>query len=173
MSQETAPSLSHAFADEQQIQEASDLSFEFFTRKSSYDAFSLTKDHNRIIGCIDPRDPIDVASGEHKIVIQTAGGAAGEALDASLHITAANDNRIFDIETAIERDKNVRGIMVLGAHHDCKFIKGMPAVLSEMNNPSDFTKESAGKWQSFSIMMKYTQKPLIELWKLLVCNLIF
>jgi len=147
MSQELTPSLSHAYVNET-IQSGADLSYEFFTRKSSYDAFSLTKDHNRIIGCIDPRDPIDVAPGDHKVVIQTAGGAAGEGLDAAIHITAHN-NRVFDIETAIERDKNLRGIMVLGAHHDCKFIKGMPSVLQEMHQPSDFTKESAEKWAEF------------------------
>jgi len=126
-----------------------DLSYDFFTNKKSYGAFSITKDHNRIIGCIDPRDPIDVAPGEHKIVVQTAGGAAGEGVDAALYVTAANNNRPFDIETAIARDKNVRGIIVLGAHHDCKFIKGMPSVLGEMSNPSDFTLESANRWARY------------------------
>lgn len=149
MSRELSPSAEQLESVPSEIQDGLELSYDFFTNKKSYGAFSLTKDHNRIIGCIDPRDPIDVAPGDHKIVIQTAGGAAGEGVDAALYITSENNNRPFDIETAIERDKNVRGIIVLGAHHDCKFIKGMPAVLGEMSNPSDFTLDSANRWASF------------------------
>jgi len=149
MSRELSPSAEHIESAPSEIQIDADLSYDFFTNKKSYGAFSLTKDHNRIIGCIDPRDPIDVAPGDHKITIQTAGGAAGEGVDAALYITAENNFRPFDIETAIERDKNVRGIIVLGAHHDCKFIKGMPSVLGEMSNPSDFTLESTERWASF------------------------
>lgn len=153
MLNETAPSLSHAYvpdgpSDNIEEKDGTKLSYEFFTKKSSYDTFSLTNDHNRIVGCIDPRDPADVNPGDYKIVIQTAGGAAGEGLDASLYLTGARD-KAFDIEAAIERDKNVRGIVVLGAHHDCKFINGMVSVLSEMHEPSDFTKESAFKWAEF------------------------
>lgn len=149
MSREISPSAERVESVPSESQVNADLSYDFFTNKNSYGAFSLTKDHNRIIGCIDPRDPIDVAPGDHKIVIQTAGGAAGEGVDAALYVTAANNNKPFDIETAIERDKNVRGIIVLGAHHDCKFIKGMPSVLGEMSNPSDFTIESADRWADY------------------------
>ena len=149
MSKEMSPRAEQVESAPSEISIDADLSYEFFTNSDSYGAFSLTKDHNRIIGCIDPRDPIDVSPGKHKTVIQTAGGAAGEGVDAALYITAQNNNRLFDIETAIERDKNVRGITVLGAHHDCKFIKGMPSVLSEMSNPSEFTKESADRWANY------------------------
>jgi len=149
MSREFSPSAEHVESVPSESQNHSDISYDFFTNKKSYGAFSLTKDHNPIIGCIDPRDPIDVTPGDHKITIQTAGGAAGEGVDAALYITAENNFKPFDIENAIERDKNVRGVIVLGAHHDCKFIKGMTSVLSEMSNPSEFTKESSNRWASF------------------------
>lgn len=149
MSRELSPSAAQFECVQDGPKDYIDDSYNFFTDKKSYGAFSLTSDHNRIIGCIDPRDPIDVSPGDHKIVIQTAGGAAGEGVDAALYITAHNNNKPFDIENAIERDKNLRGIIVLGAHHDCKFIKGMTSVLEEISKPSDFTLESAERWSNF------------------------
>ncbi len=148
-SRELALNIEQRYPEPADQSESAALSLDFFTDKSSYSPFSLTSDHNRIIGCIDPRDPIDVAPGEHKVVIQTAGGAAGEGVDASIYDSIINDFKPSDIEAAIERDKNVRGITVLGAHHDCKFIGGMPSVLNEMHNPSNFTIDSAAKWANY------------------------
>ena len=56
-------------------------SFEVFTDPKSYKQFDLTKDHMRMVGCIDPRDEQD---DDLKVIMQTAGGAVGKGHDAAL-----------------------------------------------------------------------------------------
>lgn len=125
--------------------ESVEMSRAFYADPQNYGPFSLTKDARQIIGCIDPRDPADEIVGEHKIMIQTAGAGAGEALDTALALTV-DRSRLVSVEEGLEHDAPARLTTVVDAHHGCKFIGSMAVVLQEMAEPSDFTVESAAQW---------------------------
>jgi hypothetical protein len=122
-----------------------DRSREFFMDPSSYGQFQLDQDLRRIIGCIEPRDQ---ESDRLRTVVQTAGGAVGEGLDAALALTVVN-GELTTIKEGIAADRNVRHTVKLCAHHDCRFIKGLASVLDEIADPSDFTADTVEKWTSF------------------------
>jgi hypothetical protein len=121
------------------------LSQEFYGNPDNYGTFSVTRDGRHIVGCIDPRDPTDEEFGGHKIMKQTPGAGVGEAADLAVAYTEVYGD-VFRIEDAAEWDSHTRVSSVLGAHYGCKYVLGMSAVLREMADPSDFTRESATKW---------------------------
>ena len=127
--------------------EAKVQSENFFLKPDSYSPFGLT-DYKRIVGCIEPRDPQGVEPGQHKVVVQTAGGAAGEALDSALALTI--DNKAFvTIEEGLLHDNSKRQTTVFGAHLRCAFIGSLPLVLGEMANPSEMTVDTVKRWSHF------------------------
>jgi hypothetical protein len=124
-----------------------ELSRDFYSNPDNYSQFSLTKDARKIIGCIDPRDPIDESIGDHKVMIQTAGAGTGLALDASLALTVAR-NELVTVEEGLQEDSQSRLTTVLDAHPDCKFVGSMAVVLAEISSPGDMTAESVWYWSS-------------------------
>ena len=114
-SKELALNIEQRYPEPADQSESVALSLDFFTEKSSYSPFSLTSDHNRIIGCIDPRDPIDVVPGEHKVVIQTAGGAA-----VTLNARSSDyfGNRLLSFDKLEEHVTNSVATL-LGNHQEC------------------------------------------------------
>ena len=128
--------------------EGLDLSREFYSNPNNYGPFSLTDDHRRMLGCMDPRDPEGVEHGKIKILVQTAGGGAGEGLDSALAQTA-HTGELVTIEQGAERDSLQRLTTVLGGHHRCLFIASLGLVLGEMTEPGDFTKDSLVRWASY------------------------
>jgi len=117
-------------------------SFELFSDPRSYRPFDLTADHMRIVGCIDPRDEDD--PGVLKTIVQTGGGAAGSGLDASLSLTAADDNnRVYLLEEGLRYDSKLHLTTVAGGHNNtCRFIHGLGLVAKEITAPSDFTDDT-------------------------------
>ncbi len=122
-----------------------DRSLEFFENPSSYRPFDLTPDLQRILGCIDPRDQ---EGANLRVVVQTSGGAVGEAVDAAIALTVTGEETAT-IEQGMTQDHSVRHTTKLCAHHNCKFIHGINTVLGEMSAPSDFTMETYHRWVGY------------------------
>lgn len=117
-------------------------SFEVFTDPKSYKQFDLTKDHMRMVGCIDPRDEQD---DDLKVIMQTAGGAVGKGHDAALAHTAM-DGEPHSLEIGMKEDRLLQRSTVAGAHgNGCRFILGLETVTREIIDPSDRTKYRLGK----------------------------
>ena len=125
--------------------ESVQMSREFFENPGSYAQFTQTADHRGIVGCIEPRDEESTPHGEYKTVMQTSGGAVGEGLDAALALTVIGDKTVA-IGTGMDIDKNRRPVTVFGAHHRCKFVGALDAVVAEMAEPSSFTLDSVEGW---------------------------
>lgn len=120
-------------------------SLEFFTDPQSYTAFDLDESQRRILGCIDPRDQ---EATKLLTLVQTAGGAVGTGLDYAIARTAATGHTTT-IEQGIVADRNVRRSTKLGAHANCKFVAGIPVVLDEMVDPTDFTQNGVERWINY------------------------
>jgi hypothetical protein len=121
-----------------------DASREYFLDPYSYTDFDTTRpDFRRMVGCVEPRNE---ARGSKKIksVIQTAGGGVGEALDRA-NTVYGHAGRFIGIEDALDEETKLRGETVLGGHFRCKFVIGMPLILAEMINLSDYAKEDFEK----------------------------
>lgn len=125
--------------------QAVEMSQAFFEDPKSYAQLTETADHQAIIGCIDPRDPIGVGHGEYPVTTQTSGGAVGEALDSSLALTATS-GQLVTIATGMIVDREFRPGTFQGAHYRCKMAGALAVVTDEMAVPSDFTVESTERW---------------------------
>lgn len=114
---------------------------EVFMDPQTYRGFDLNGDHQRIVGCIDPRDE---DRDRLKIIAQTPGGAAGKGLDALLALTAFDPQgeRSYSIDDGLRYDSDLQRATVAGAHKGCRFILGLSGVVSEMTNPQDITTDT-------------------------------
>lgn len=126
-------------------QEEFGRSLDFFMDPASYERFSMGRNLLRIIGCIDPRDQ---ESTRLRTVVQTAGGAVGEALDVALALTVES-GELTTLEQGLYAERSIRHAAKLCAHRECKFIGGLPTILGEMANPTDFTHESMDRWSIY------------------------
>jgi len=123
-----------------------------FTDPDMYEGFDLTRDRRRILGCIDPRPEQDI---DHmKVKVQTTGGGAGNAHDTALVMISEDDEALhgfIDGQTAmvtgLVRDRDIRrDAMVRDVHRGCKFLDAIVIVLEEEADPSEFTKDTLGRW---------------------------
>ncbi|HJQ08696.1 MAG TPA: hypothetical protein VJ836_04430 [Candidatus Saccharimonadales bacterium] len=105
----------------------------------SYQGFTLTSDHRRIVGCIDPRDE---ERQRLKVMVQTAGGAVGQGFDSSLALTAYSRDRVYTLDEGLHYDSDLQRATVAGAHRACRFIEGMGLVAAEIINSSDITSDT-------------------------------
>lgn len=122
-------------------------SIEFFTNPESYKPFELDAQQSRAIGCIDPRD--QETERQLRVVVQTAGGAAGEGTDAAIAFRVSGRMPNATIKDGLSEDLTVRHTARLCAHHACKFIGALPEVLEEMAEPSDFTEDAVRRWSKY------------------------
>lgn len=118
---------------------------DFFTDPNSYAPFDLDEYQRKILGCIDPRDQ---ESTRLATLVQTPGGAIGTGLDLAIAETAINGD-VVSIETGMVIDRNVRSSIKLGAHHNCKFVAGIPVVLDKMIEPDEFSEQTTRRWINY------------------------
>jgi hypothetical protein len=128
--------------------ESVNASREYAERPETYSGFSLTADRKMIGGCIEPKDPDDVAHGDYKVIIQSGGGAPGEGLDNALTL-AVVEKRFVTIEEGMARDRDERKLIVLGGHHRCKFIAGLLVVVEEIAEPTVPTINNFERWARY------------------------
>lgn len=112
---------------------------DIFMDPGTYRGFDLTADHQRIVGCIDPRDE---ERDKLSVIVQTPGGAAGKGLDASLALTAFDGERVYTIGDGLHYDSELQRATVAGAHEACRFILGLPNVVAEITDPQDITTDT-------------------------------
>ncbi len=115
-------------------------SYDFFMNPHSYAAFELTSEHQLPIGCIDPRDEERL---QLKVICQTPGALIGKGKDASLALTANDeDGRIYTVEEGMEYHSRLQSSTQSdGAHPSCLYNEGMSAVDGEIINPRDQTMD--------------------------------
>lgn len=108
---------------------------EFLLNPDHYAGFQLDSEHNRALGCIDPR-PEDRRT--NKIIVQTPGGGVGVAHDGALTELATGEST-YNPLVCIKREPILDTAHVITAHKRCAYEASTERVLEEMIEPSDFT----------------------------------
>ncbi len=108
---------------------------EFLFNPGNYGGFQLDSEHNRALGCIDPRSE---DRQRNKIIVQTPGGGVGIAHDIAL-TKLARGTDIYNPVACIKDEPTLDTAYVITAHKRCAYEAGTEKVLQEIIQPSDFT----------------------------------
>lgn len=114
----------------------------FFEDPASYAPIELVAGR-RISDCLDPRGKR--SRNRIRTSSQTAGGQAGNGVDHALAVSSET-GQFMNIYEGIEEDARLRVGTIGDVHHRCRFLQDLDAVLDEMSDQSDQTKNTYERW---------------------------
>jgi hypothetical protein len=109
----------------------------------------------RVEWCIHPTDE-DV--DQLRTVVQTPGGAHGEAMHTSIALSNVQDTYISP-EEALLGEIQLRGhTTIIALHNTCKFAQAYRQVLREMREPGLITEDTAERWMHLHKIGKASER---------------